>query len=116
MRILATALCLAVAACAPAATENQAANSAANTQEARMVAPILTGEDARDPHSYARPEVARVTHVALDLGLDFEGKRVSGTSRQPTARRRSSSTARGWRSKASPTPMAARRCNIRLAR
>jgi aminopeptidase N len=44
------------------------------------VAPILTTADARDPHSYARPDVARVTHVALDLGLDFAAKRVSGTA------------------------------------
>jgi leukotriene-A4 hydrolase len=48
--------------------------------EQRAVAPILTTADARDPHSYARPEVARVTHVALDLDLDFEAKAVSGTA------------------------------------
>ncbi len=79
MRILAAALCLTAAACAPSATNNSAAD-AGNAQAERMVAPILTGEDARDPHTYARPEIARVTHVALDLGLDFEGKRVSGTA------------------------------------
>lgn len=79
MRVLTAILCLAAAACAPAATDNQSAQME-NRQEARMVAPILTGGDARDPHSYARPEIARVTHVALDLGLDFEGKRVAGTA------------------------------------
>ena len=45
-----------------------------------MVAPILTGEEARDEMSHAQPEVARVTHVALDLALDFEAKDVSGTA------------------------------------
>ncbi len=79
MRILAAALCLTAAACSPAATNNSAAD-AGNAQAERMVAPILTGEDARDPHTYARPEIARVTHVAMDLALDFEGKRVSGTA------------------------------------
>ncbi len=47
-------------------------------RETRMVAPILTTPDARDTHSYARPEVARVTHVDLDLALDFDAKRVEG--------------------------------------
>ena len=44
------------------------------------VAPILTTAEARDIHSFARPEIARVTHVALDLGLDFAAKRVGGTA------------------------------------
>ena len=45
-----------------------------------MVAPILTGEEARDNQTYAQPEIARVTHVALDLALDFEAKDVFGTA------------------------------------
>jgi aminopeptidase N len=45
-----------------------------------MVAPILTGEEARDPWTFAQPETARVTHVALDLALDFKTKRVGGTA------------------------------------
>lgn len=47
---------------------------------APMVSPILTTEDAVDPYTYAQPEVARVTHVALDLALDFEGQSVTGTA------------------------------------
>jgi aminopeptidase N len=74
MRILIAALALSAAAC----TTTPAPNGAAPAQ--RVVAPILTTPDARDPHSYARPEVARVTHVALDLALDFEAKRVGGTA------------------------------------
>ena len=47
---------------------------------ARTVAPILTGADAVDVHSYAKPLEARVTHVALDLNVDFATKRVDGTA------------------------------------
>ena len=43
-------------------------------------APVLTSAEARDIHSFARPEVARVTHVALDLALDFAARRVAGTA------------------------------------
>src|SRR5690606_23771316 len=42
--------------------------------------PILATDDARDPWTFAEPEQARVTHVALDLALDFAGRRVSGTA------------------------------------
>lgn len=48
--------------------------------DAPMISPILTTADARDPFTYAQPEVARVTHVALDLALDFAAKRASGTA------------------------------------
>lgn len=46
----------------------------------RLVAPILTTADALDISTYARPQDARVTHVALDLELDFAGKAVLGTA------------------------------------
>ena len=57
---------------------------------AAPVAPVLATADARDPHSYARPLEARVTHVDLDLALDFAAKRIGGTAildidRQPGA-------------------------------
>ena len=45
-----------------------------------MVSPILTSADAVDTMTYAQPQVARVTHVALDLALDFDRKRVGGTA------------------------------------
>ncbi|HYE42935.1 MAG TPA: M1 family metallopeptidase [Caulobacteraceae bacterium] len=35
---------------------------------------------AQDVHSYARPEIARVTHVDLDLKADFATKTLSGTA------------------------------------
>src|SRR5688572_25567921 len=40
----------------------------------------------RDPHSAARPEEARVTHVALDLAADFAARTLSGTATLTLAR------------------------------
>ena len=54
--------------------------TATNAGEPSMVAPILTSADAVDTLSYAQPQVARVTHVALDLALDFAGKSLGGTA------------------------------------
>lgn len=45
-----------------------------------MVSPILTTDDAKDRFTFAQPEVARVTHVALNLALDFETKSVAGSA------------------------------------
>ena len=42
--------------------------------------PILTSPDAKDVLSYARPEIARVTHVDLDLTADFKAHVVRGTA------------------------------------
>ena len=50
-------------------------------EQSRMVAPILTTADALDTSTYARPQEARVTHVALDLELDFAAKAVRGTAK-----------------------------------
>ena len=41
------------------------------------VAPV---DYVRDIHSYARPEIARVNHVSLDLTADFEARTLSGTA------------------------------------
>lgn len=71
MRILALSLALAVAGCS-------AGDKGA--PETAMVSPILTTPDAKDPWSYAQPQVARVTHVALDLDLDFAKKSLGGTA------------------------------------
>ncbi len=38
------------------------------------------GPDAIDTHTYARPEIARVVDVALDLTADFNAKTLSGTA------------------------------------
>ena len=44
------------------------------------IAPILDAPDAVDIHSYAKPLEARVTHIDLDLAVDFEAKRIGGTA------------------------------------
>ena len=42
--------------------------------------PILTTPEAKDVLTYARPQVARVTHVDLDLVADFAAKTMRGTA------------------------------------
>jgi leukotriene-A4 hydrolase len=71
------ALLLASTACttmeaAPAATYGPVAD--------RLVSPILTSPEAVDSSTHAQPQVARVTHVALDLDLDFDARRVGGVA------------------------------------
>lgn len=44
------------------------------------VAPILTTPEAKDSKSFAQPQVARVTHVDLDLTADFAAKTMAGTA------------------------------------
>ncbi|QPQ56290.1 M1 family metallopeptidase [Allosphingosinicella flava] len=68
--LLAGAASFILAACTPAGKTAPNAGTAA----------VLSAPDARDIHSYARPEVARVTHVALDLRADFAAKRMAGTA------------------------------------
>jgi len=84
---LVVVLTLLMAACKGAETGNRVdANDAQAT-----VAPILSTADAVDPSSFASPLEARVKHVALDLGVDFDTKRIGGTAtldidRKPDAR------------------------------
>ncbi len=42
--------------------------------------PILTTPEAKDVLSYARPQIARVVHVDLDLTADFDKKVMRGTA------------------------------------
>lgn len=56
------------------------AQEAPPATEAAEVAPIIDAPDAIDIHSYARPLEARVTHVALDLNVDFDTKRIGGAA------------------------------------
>ena len=60
-------------------SEDNSAAPAENQQEAQ-IAPILTTPEAKDTASYARPLEARVHHVALDLNVDFDAKRIGGTA------------------------------------
>src|SRR5690349_3750539 len=76
MRKLALAAIMMLSAC----TMSEGGGNEQAAAEPREVAPVLSGEDARDTRSFARPEVARVTHVALDLDADFQAKRMAGTA------------------------------------
>ena len=73
-RFVLVALGLALASC------SNADGGARTASDAGAIAPILDREDAVDQHSFARPLEARVHHVALDLDVDFDAKRVSGTA------------------------------------
>jgi aminopeptidase N len=68
----------ALAACAPAAVAPAAEPTPAAAPA--PAAPTTTAADARDIHSFARPEEARVTNVELDLRADFAAKRLAGTA------------------------------------
>lgn len=76
MRPIAAALSLLLATTACTTMEGDAPVASAE----RMVAPILTTPDAVDSSTFAQPQIARVTHVALDLALDFERDSVGGTA------------------------------------
>lgn len=52
----------------------------AHAGSAAAPAPILTAPEARDVWTHAAPEVARVTHVALDLDVDFATQTLAGTA------------------------------------
>ena len=73
---LALSAILALGAC----RADQGANQLQPSGGEAAIAPILTTPDALDTHSYAKPLEARVTHVALDLGIDFATKRIGGTA------------------------------------
>ncbi len=78
MRRLAVPLALLLAS--TACTTMEAAPPLASGSTDRMVSPILTRADAVDTATFAHPQIARVTHVALDLELDFDAKRVGGVA------------------------------------
>jgi leukotriene-A4 hydrolase len=78
MRRLLALAALALSACSISTGGNNATAEA--DAGPRQVAPILNEPEAQDWHSFARPQIARVTHVALDLALDFEAQRIGGTA------------------------------------
>ncbi|WP_424753134.1 hypothetical protein, partial [Klebsiella pneumoniae] len=67
MRIL-PALAAAIVIAAPAAAQTG------------KPAPILTTPEAKDAWTHAVPEVARVTHVDLNLDVDFASRTLSGVA------------------------------------
>jgi aminopeptidase N len=70
MRLFAAAAMFLLSACS--LTGEQAA------PEAPKIAAILDSKDAEDVYSFAKPLEARVSHVSLDLDLDFDKQAVSG--------------------------------------
>ena len=80
MSLSGEALATAIARLEEALASAVAAQAPAAAQAERLVAPILTTPDAVDSATFARPQVARVTHVDLDLALDFERKAGAGTA------------------------------------
>ena len=56
-------------------TKQSERQTSASTEAA---APVLTAADAVDFATHARPLEARVTHLALDLSIDFDAKRIGG--------------------------------------
>ncbi|MAY19550.1 MAG: aminopeptidase [Erythrobacteraceae bacterium] len=51
-----------------------------DTTERAKIAPILTSEQAFDDQTFAKPQEARVTHLDLDLVMDFDAKSIGGTA------------------------------------
>lgn len=71
---------LALTLCVAALGACSAPGNVPETAAAPMISPILTTEDAKDPFTFAQPEIARVTHVALNLVLDFDAQSVAGSA------------------------------------
>ena len=80
MNRISSLLIVAAMALAGCRASDQAGNDAAAGKSEATVAPILTTPDAQDIHSFAKPLEARVTHVALDLAVDFDAKRLGGVA------------------------------------
>ena len=49
-------------------------------QETAAASPPAKAAVSRDPHSYSRPDEARVAHIGLDLTVDFAKKQLAGTA------------------------------------
>ena len=57
-----------------------AMNASGSDMPAVPVTATAPVDYVRDIHSYARPEIARVVHVSLDLAADFAARTLSGTA------------------------------------
>jgi aminopeptidase N len=83
-RLFTCACLVATAACRDAVPNSMTAPPPATPPPSNAV--------VRDPHSAARPEEARVTHVALDLAADFTARTLAGTATLTLARTGSAPT------------------------
>src|SRR3954470_4224249 len=66
---------------------NDEGRKTSNQSAATAIAPIPGAPDAIDTRSFARPLEARVTHIALDLTVDFDARRIAGTAKLDIDRR-----------------------------
>src|SRR5438067_8606578 len=80
MKLFARTAALAALLLTACRASEQSGNAVAPKAAEATVAPILTTADAVDTASFARPLEARVTHVALDLNINFETRRIEGTA------------------------------------
>jgi hypothetical protein len=78
------AACVVLAA--PAACRDAAPSPMTSMPSTPPAPPPSSSPAVHDPHSYARPAEARVTHVALDLAADFAKKTLAGTATLAVAR------------------------------
>jgi aminopeptidase N len=91
MKLFARTAALAALLLTACRASEQSGNVVAPKAAEATVAPILATPDAIDTASFARPLEARVTHVALDLNVNFESRRIEGTAtldidRRPNAK------------------------------
>ena len=80
MKLPAAVVLTAVFLLAACRASDHSADQVRPTSVEAAAAPVLTSPDAVDSASFARPLEARVTHVALDLGVDFAAKRIGGSA------------------------------------
>lgn len=72
-----TLLASSLLACSPQPQSNQADNKA--QVDAQVVAPQVQS-NAADPHSYGNFDEVKISHLALDLAVDFNRKILSGSA------------------------------------
>jgi aminopeptidase N len=58
----------------------QACRTEQTASEPAPAKPAAAAVKTPDPHSYARPDEARVEHIGLDLTVDFAKKQLTGTA------------------------------------
>src|SRR5437868_14741773 len=73
-------------ACAALVLTTGCRDTASTSMSTPPTTPPAATSVVHDPHSAARPEEARVTHVALDLTADFAARTLAGTATLTIAR------------------------------
>lgn len=76
--LLAMVSCALLAACNP--QTKQTTESASEPKSQTVATPSKDIQSGKDYHSYGNPEQVKVTHINLDLNVDFDAKVMSGTA------------------------------------